>query len=696
MRSGLWRTGSGGSGILIARKSDGTWSPPSGIMLHTPTLSFIIGVDIYDCVLIINSLSALESITRPHVVLGEDVGLSNGALVPLDTPDSEINIKDLGNTVMTYLKARGQAQRVNLHGCILTERANENEQFYGSPVSQMEILSGNISRHVEETQPLIEVIKLAEGRTDFDAALIAKIAKEPAPGDAVIATPSSTPASPRLVFGQPSADDPDPFGILALEMAGLEIREAGSQLRPTSSQLDFHTRPISQLSRLQRQSGDTYVSRSNRESGMSTRTVKSQGTDAYTQTDVARTPETSPSPGRSEDGQVRTSFERVKIKNGDDEEEDIDYTTVDLTALKHLSHPAPSQDTPGESATTDISKDSTRLGPPSHYDENDRESKASSAYGSNYGDDEEPERNGAEVKASKDVDDDDEEDDESDEEEPVVFEVATVQTTSTQAMASRMVQAKGSMVTIPKRLPPPLPTRNPARASLASRSDLASDASSLRSPLRQTFSEADLNTTEEKPRTSTGSENGITSNGERAQSPLPSALRTEVPRIEEPELDTPKSEISQAAISQPPTAPVTETKVLAEDSPKTNSSNDSVSAEAEPKVQEPSVPSSPKDVVEHSSPKKKERPSIDTGVTDDTSSVEESYTTPTSERRLSFPDDGEDTTPKNKEEKKDISSKDASKDDTPIKLPKDQLQTDEQGDDTDGVKATPAANMSTT
>ncbi|CRK42004.1 hypothetical protein BN1723_018951, partial [Verticillium longisporum] len=35
MRSGLWMTGSGGSGILIARKADGTWSPPSGILLHT-------------------------------------------------------------------------------------------------------------------------------------------------------------------------------------------------------------------------------------------------------------------------------------------------------------------------------------------------------------------------------------------------------------------------------------------------------------------------------------------------------------------------------------------------------------------------------------------------------------------------------------------------------------------------------------
>ena len=35
MRSGLWISGAGGSGVLVARKEDGTWSPPCGILLHT-------------------------------------------------------------------------------------------------------------------------------------------------------------------------------------------------------------------------------------------------------------------------------------------------------------------------------------------------------------------------------------------------------------------------------------------------------------------------------------------------------------------------------------------------------------------------------------------------------------------------------------------------------------------------------------
>ncbi|KAL8861975.1 MAG: hypothetical protein Q9198_010504, partial [Flavoplaca austrocitrina] len=41
MRTGLWVSGAGGSGILVGRTADGRWSPPSGIMLHTAGLGFL-------------------------------------------------------------------------------------------------------------------------------------------------------------------------------------------------------------------------------------------------------------------------------------------------------------------------------------------------------------------------------------------------------------------------------------------------------------------------------------------------------------------------------------------------------------------------------------------------------------------------------------------------------------------------------
>ncbi|CAJ0549561.1 Ff.00g031740.m01.CDS01 [Fusarium sp. VM40] len=633
MRSGLYMTGSGGSGILIARKSDGTWSPPSGIMLHTPTLSFIIGVDVYDCVLVVNNLAALESLTKPRVTLGEDVGLTSGPLVSLDSDESHIKWKDLGNTVFTYLKARGQNQVVNLNGCILAERGNENERFYNSPVTQMDVLAGNVARQVDEVGPLSEVIKMAEGRTDFDASVISRIAAECAPGDAMIASPkSSTPASPRTAFGIPNLDDPDPFGVLALEMAGLEIREAGSRLRPTSSQFDFNPAPTSPaFSKFNRQSVDTFVSKSNRNSYMSSRTVKSQMTDAGTQTDVGATPETTPSPGQSEDGFDRST--RTQIPEVTEEEEEVDYTKVDLTPIRHLSGAHTPLSTTSHNSTTAVEHDTLKVEPrddtdkaSSNYD-SDRDDKSSR----NAGDDSESE---AEVEAEED----------EEEEEPVVFEVAAVQPARTQAVASRMIHAKGSMVTIPKRIPPPLPMRSPARTSRSSKSEIG-DVSNLRSPLRkQAFSEEDLVSEDEQ---ATSESSPYLKPGEFK---VEKAVRVEAKKIEEhkPEavkIDEQESEDDNSSDSDVEFFQAEEVKM---DSTKTEEPQAKESEAKSAKLDEPREELQEERPASPGTPEKKHTSSVYTGVTDDRWSMDGStLTTPTSDRPFSIIDDmTEDDTPR--------------------------------------------------
>ncbi|GJC93968.1 LAS seventeen-binding protein [Colletotrichum higginsianum] len=298
------------------------------------------GIDIYDCVLVINNIAALESlITKPTVTLGEDIGLTAGPLVALESTETENRWKDLDNTVLTYMKARGQTQNVNLNGCILTERANENEKFYGTNVTAMDIAAGNVSRHVDETRPLFEVIKEAEGRIDADQAILKKLSALPAPGDAMIETPRSSrssPASPKTPFGIPLADDPDPYGVLALEMAGLEIREAGTRLRPTSNQFEFHPAPSSPAFSRFRQSGETFTTKSNRGSLMSTKTSRTKMSEAWTQSNPTGTPYTSPSQSQSqsEDG---ASVNSLPVLKEPEEPEEVDYTKIDFTPLRQIS-----------------------------------------------------------------------------------------------------------------------------------------------------------------------------------------------------------------------------------------------------------------------------------------------------------------------------------------------------------------------
>ncbi|KAK4130557.1 hypothetical protein BT67DRAFT_390921 [Trichocladium antarcticum] len=490
MRSGLWMSGSGGAGLITARKADGTWSPPSAIILHTAELAFVMGVDIYDCVLVINSVQTLELFTRPRLILGVDVSLTVGPLVGSAEPD--IRWKEISETVLTYVKARGRHQAVQLDGSLVTERSNENERFYCSNVTILDVLAGNIPKSIPEMRPLFEVIKAAEGRSDYDKALMEWLAQQPAPGDAEIETPAAPVVSPaQNAFGVPDANDPDPFGVIGLEMAGIEIREAGSTMRPASTQLEYRQSPTSPVfaGRFSRQSIETFVSRSNRGSGMSSRTHATAATDVYTQTDVASTADTSFSRPNSDDG--KDGVDKLPTVLEPDE---VDYTQVDMSFIERLGRrtvevSAVPEVAPAAEVEVEKIKEVEKAAEArvvAAADEAKEEKPA--AVGSDRPN-ETPGSQAADERDDGDADDEDE-DAEEDEEPIIICEVATAsaQPTRSSIRTSQITQAipvKGALVTIPKRIPPPLPARSPARASRGSR-DMG-DVSSLRSPIRSSF-----------------------------------------------------------------------------------------------------------------------------------------------------------------------------------------------------------------
>lgn len=237
MRTGLWVSGAGGSGILVGRKPDGTWSPPSGIMLHTAGLGFLVGVDIYDCVVVINTQEALDAFSKVRCTLGGEISAVAGPVGIGGVLESEVHKRQA--PIFTYLKSRGFYAGVQIDGTIVIERTDENERFYGERISVGDILAGKVRHPPYETRTLLETIKAAQGDTDFDQSLLPK---EPPPGDYDIVEEHDEKA-----FGIPDKEDPDPFGVLALEQAGLEIKEAGTHKRPTSEQFEFKPSPTSPI-----------------------------------------------------------------------------------------------------------------------------------------------------------------------------------------------------------------------------------------------------------------------------------------------------------------------------------------------------------------------------------------------------------------------------------------------------------------
>ncbi|KAH6887123.1 hypothetical protein B0T10DRAFT_516090 [Thelonectria olida] len=263
MRTGLWVSGAGGSGVLVARKEDGSWSPPSGIMLHTAGLGFLVGVDIYDCVVVINNRKALEAFTKIRATLGGEISAVAGPVGAGGVLENDGKWKQANRPVFTYLKSRGFYAGVQVDGTIIIERTDENARFYGETIGVADILAGKARHPPPEIKMLMETLKAAEGRTDVDSELMDELEGQPAPGDVDVEAPSDD-----KIFGIPDPEDPDPYGVLALEREGLEIHDAATRSRPSSEAFEYNPSPSSPIyNKFYRRSMET---KTNRESYTST------------------------------------------------------------------------------------------------------------------------------------------------------------------------------------------------------------------------------------------------------------------------------------------------------------------------------------------------------------------------------------------------------------------------------------------
>jgi hypothetical protein len=341
--------------------------------------------------------------------------------------------------VFTYLKSRGFYAGVQVDGTVVIERNDENARFYGEKIGVADILAGKARHPPPEIKMLMETLKAAEGSNNVDESIIRELSLEPAPGDYEL----NTPGADAPTFGIPEPDDPDPFGVLALEKEGFEIREAGTRERPSSTQFEFNPSPTSPVyDKFHRQSMDTFASHSNRASYMSNksfRTTRTSTSEAGTQTEDDITAITSPSHSGEHKLIVEEDEDQVSSRR-----EEVDYTQIDLGPYVKADH------------GTDLDGTTVAESPREHDAANHH--KGDSSYGT----------------------------EDEDEEEPVVFEAASAQAT---VLKPHAIKARGGLIDIPKRPPPPpLPPRNSARGSKV----LMVDEGTCQTPVQYGFEDVPL------------------------------------------------------------------------------------------------------------------------------------------------------------------------------------------------------------
>ena len=136
-------TSSSADAITPINPKPRSWSPPSFITLRSAGLGLVYGVDVYDCVVVLNTASALSAYTDPNAEakLGGGLALAAG---PANVGGAATAAGSERETVV-YTRSRGLYGGVSVEGTAVREDQKANEEFYGvKGVTSRGILGGEV------------------------------------------------------------------------------------------------------------------------------------------------------------------------------------------------------------------------------------------------------------------------------------------------------------------------------------------------------------------------------------------------------------------------------------------------------------------------------------------------------------------------------------------------------------------------
>ncbi|KAJ9494881.1 hypothetical protein LTR99_006229 [Exophiala xenobiotica] len=156
-KAGFLGSGRLGSGIVVARLADGSWSAPSAIATAGGGFGGQIGFELTDFVFILNDAAAVRSFAQAaSVTLGGNVSIAAGPVGRNAEAAGAASLKGVAG-VFSYSKTKGLFAGVSLEGSVLIERRDANEKMYGGRITAKQLLEGAI-RPPPSADPLMRVL----------------------------------------------------------------------------------------------------------------------------------------------------------------------------------------------------------------------------------------------------------------------------------------------------------------------------------------------------------------------------------------------------------------------------------------------------------------------------------------------------------------------------------------------------------
>lgn len=148
-----------GTGLVVSRRSDGSWSAPSAILSVGLGWGAQFGGELMDFIIVLRSRETVKAFcSRMHLSLG--AGLSAAAGPVGRVFEADLRAGDRGSGMChTYSCSKGAFVGVSLEGNVVVPRMDINLRFYGDPyMTTTDILLGNTEKP-KAAAPLYDSLK---------------------------------------------------------------------------------------------------------------------------------------------------------------------------------------------------------------------------------------------------------------------------------------------------------------------------------------------------------------------------------------------------------------------------------------------------------------------------------------------------------------------------------------------------------
>lgn len=142
-RAGFMWVGKIGTGLVVSRLEDGSWSAPSAIGTLGLGWGLQIGGQLIEVVLVLGSDDAVQVFYKPQVNLGAGLDITLGPVGRSASAAGAVSSAGV-NANFGYSHSRGLFAGIALQGTVIATRKDMNRKFYGREVEPSKLLSGSV------------------------------------------------------------------------------------------------------------------------------------------------------------------------------------------------------------------------------------------------------------------------------------------------------------------------------------------------------------------------------------------------------------------------------------------------------------------------------------------------------------------------------------------------------------------------